>query len=121
MDANDMTPSQLRELANKKEREAKPFKTGKLKFDLYQKIYYSINLPNEEFWLYSTEEVQKQIDEFMKKVKENFDLVLKKDTEFVCLLIEGKECWFDNVNYGVESMNEEWASKYLTDIKKAGE
>lgn len=121
MNANDMTPAQLRELADKKEKESKPIKKGKLKFDLYNQKYVFIDVSDTSFWLYSTEEVQSKIDEFVEKAKSNFKLVLKKDTEFVCYLRDGQECWYDNVNYGIEEMNEEFASKYLTDIKKVEE
>lgn len=119
MDANSMTPQQLRKLADEKEENSKPIKEGFLKEDLYSfdgdsSNYNAYFIKHRDFWLYS----KKTKDEIIKDFASKFALVLKAGTKFVCFLDKGKETWFDDVNYGVESMSEEWAEKYLVNIQK---
>lgn len=96
----------------KKKEDDKPKKIGFLKEDLF-----TIS-PNEDAhifsnWILSREEKQKEIDEFIN----NFQLACPAGTKFVCFIDDGNESWFDDINYGIENMDNDWANKYLKDIK----
>jgi hypothetical protein len=118
MDLNEMTPAQLRELAAKKEEEAanKVIKVGYLKCDLYN--FHSDSGDRMEFrvswgksWLKTKEEKEGCIKQFEKR----FELVLRKGAKFIKFADDG---WFDDENYGVESMSDEWADMYLENIQE---
>lgn len=64
------------------------------------------------FWLCD----EKQKKKWKKKFNEHFKLVLKKGTQFVCFIWNGKENWYDNVDYGIECMDDKWALEYLENI-----
>lgn len=112
-----MNSKELRALADKLDEENKPKKKGFLKFDLYNFNFdYRQNvfeIENESgFWLHTLEEKENLIASF----KGRFEQVLKAGAEFTCYIRDGEEEWHDNENYGVESMNENWAEKYLENI-----
>jgi hypothetical protein len=116
-DANQMTPEELRALADQKEEGEKPIKTGELKHDLYcfdsNAVKYHMN--NMEYWMVTKEEV----DLFIATVEKLCcSLDLKKGAKFICFLEDGGESWYDDVNYGVEGVGADWAEKHLTNIKK---
>jgi hypothetical protein len=123
MDANSLTPAELRALADKKEQESTPIKEGFLKVDLYDfDAQYSSDPPGRyqipeeqlDFWLF-TKQQQKEI---IKNFTESFSKVLSKGARFLCFLDDGKEDWYDDVGYGVEAMDADWAAKYLEKIRK---
>lgn len=112
-----MTPKELRDLADKIERENIVVKKGYLKMDLYNfhsDSYHCLSFKESwgDFWLYN----KKQKEDFIQDFISRFDLVLPEGTEFVCYLVDGKETWYDNIKYGVEEVDEKWAKKYLRDI-----
>lgn len=103
----------------KEEDDEKPKKVGYLKEDLYSyandrdcDLHFCSDL-SMDFWL-ATEQ---QKENFIKEFVEHFKRVLKKGDKFVCFIVNGKEEWYDDVNYDVECMNKEWAETYLENIK----
>jgi len=116
-DADQMTPEELRELADQKEAEGKIVKKGVLKHDLYEsfvgKQYYPIDFGH---WLITEEQRNETIEDFKKELP----LVLKKGTPFVGLNFENGISWFDDINYGCEDQSEEWANKNLENIVEVG-
>lgn len=119
MNANQMTPKELRELANKKEKEDKPIKFGYLKCDLYafqSTVGYNgihfYKMKNVEF-LQSKE----QKDELIKEFASRFIKVVSKGDRFECYLDDNIETWWSEFG-DVESMDSEWAEKYLENITK---
>lgn len=104
----------------KEDEEKRAKKEGFLKKDLYSYDISgrSCNLGFElesdtDFWLCDKETKE----EWIKLFTEHFELVLKKGTRFVCYIEGGKELWYDDVNYGVENMDEKWAKEYLINIR----
>jgi hypothetical protein len=55
------------------------------------------------------------ISEFIKSV----DLI-KKGTKFVKIQFEEEDegSWYDDTNFGIENMDDDWANKYLEKIEK---
>lgn len=121
MNYSSMSPQELRKLADKKEQENVVRKVGYLKCDLYNfqsdrngSINFSASWGS--FWLKTKEEK----DDLIREFKSRFEKVLKKGTKFVCFITDGEECWFDDENYGVESMTTAWAAEWLenqTDVE----
>ena len=107
----EMTPDELRALADKKEKmnkdePLKPVKTGKLKHDLY-----TVN-PNDFFNLVAT---KKELSDFVCKGAE---LVLSAGETFLCYLVNGGvEEWADSDECYIEFETAEWAAANLIDIK----
>lgn len=117
MDANCLSPKELRELADKKEAENKVAKVGYLKCDLYNfnsdASWNGICFKKStDFWLYT----EKTKDKIIKEFIDRFSMVLPKGAKFVCFVIDGEDQWFDDVNYGVEGMDAKWAEKWLENI-----
>jgi len=85
------------------------YKIGYLKCDLY------INNTNDvKYRLLSEEEKVDAIEQF----KLAFTLALPKGSKFVCYKnSDGTDAWFDDVKYGLESLNKEWAEKYLENVE----
>ena len=46
-----------------------------------------------------------------------FELACPAGTKFVCFIDEDGEAWYDDINYGIENMDADWAAKYLRDIQ----
>lgn len=91
-----------------------PKKTGVLKEDLY---YFGdlSRLIDCEYEFITLSEVNKIIKKLKKKLK-NKKVVSAGDT-FDCFIEkDGRESWYDRV-WGIEGMSEEWARKFLKDIK----
>lgn len=113
-----MNSKQLRELADKMDEEDIVRKIGYLKEDYYSFDSdgngFVFSQPYTDFWLLTKKEKIKLINQFESK----FELVLLKGTKFNCYVIDGKECWFDDVGYGVEMMNSKWAEKNLENINE---
>jgi hypothetical protein len=106
-----MSPQELRALADKKEQENKVQKIGYLKHNLYSlDIDYDLSRYLRE-GLFCIEKSEKE--EIEKKIKGLFKITAKKNTKFVCFIVDDKECWFDDENIGIESMPQEWAEKNL--------
>ena len=107
-------------LKKRAEEEAlKPKKVGYLKEDLYSyendegcnlKFYADCE---SGFWLCNKEQKNKWIEEFSK----HFEIALKKGSKFVCYIDDDEDRWYDDHNYGVESMDAEWAQKFLENIE----
>jgi hypothetical protein len=113
MDAEKMTPAELRKLADTKEQKGDEFvKEGFLKHDLYEYNENSnINLSIYDFWLFTKEDM----DELLAIPR--FEKVLSKGTRFICFIDNDEENWYDNIEYGIESMSSEWAEEHLENIK----
>ena len=114
MNIENMTPEQLRKLADSIEEEQnnKVVKIGYLKHDLY--INYSVRLPENHTFIYT----KKTFDKFIDKIKNEFD-ILKKGTKFICFF--GEDGWFDNINYGLECLDDKWAEENLERIEEINE
>ncbi|RTK95545.1 MAG: hypothetical protein EKK64_06900 [Neisseriaceae bacterium] len=132
MDPNLIDSSQLRDLANKKEQDAKkimeevsllreladqkeqnPAKQGWLKSDIYCFYNSEFTLNNLSRKVFSFEEKEGVIDSF----EESFILISKKGTKFVRNFGEnGQELWYEEIASGnaMGALNKEWAEKYLT-------
>lgn len=109
--ADTMSPHELRVLADKKEQEDKIQKIGYLKHNLYSLDTDDDLSASFREGLFCIEKSEKE--EIENKVKSLFKITAKKNTKFVCFIIDGKECWFDDENIGIESMPQEWAEKNL--------
>jgi hypothetical protein len=85
-------------------------KIGFLKEDLYDfKPKHGI----DAFWLSTTTRRNQLIENF----KNAFKLVMEKGVKFNCYDVDGQECWFDSIHYGIEYMDAKWASEYLENIQ----
>lgn len=119
VDANNMTPTELRKLADQKEEENKVIKEGFLKEDLYSfSNSYAGDAglsfrKTDEDWLSRRVDRDRIIQEFIN----SFELVLPKGTRFVAFRYNGTIHWFDDINYGVEEADEDWAEKHLENIR----
>jgi hypothetical protein len=118
-DPKFMTPAELRALADKKEKESKPVKEGFLKHDLYNFVSWGtrfdlVDAVNKG--LYFREE--QEIDEVLDNLRCFKKRIMMKGTKFVCLVRDGRESWFDDIRYGVEDMNSEWANHHLENIRE---
>ncbi len=135
----EMTPAELRELADQKEQEiqskqSKPFKTALIKEDLYLSpiesgsgVFLNTELPEElELNLLTLNEVNKVIVELVR----SFKISLKKDQMVYCFNLgpDEPEVWMDGEDpdkdvslleeyFYHEIENEELEEKYLKDIK----
>ena len=103
------------------EESTRPKKTATLKVDLYE---YDTDDRSCDLGYYRESEnymclcEKHTMDKWIKEFKEHFVLELPKGTPFVCYIYgDGKEYWFDDVNYGIEEMGSEWASKFLENVK----
>jgi len=108
---SQMTPAELRLLADKKEKESKVIKTAFLKHDLYNFDPDKVELLPQ--WYITKEQIEAQ----MSNIKMGISLILPKGTEFECYLVNGKESWFDTANYGIEDMPEDWAKQNLENFQ----
>lgn len=91
----------------------KPKFTAKLAHDLYALNTETLSDLASTYELLSKE----NIDHLFSNIK-LYNKVLSKGTKFVGFLNEdGTTSWFDDVNYGIESMGDQWATEHLTDIK----
>lgn len=115
MNADFMTPAELRALADLKEKENSIIKRATLKHDLYEPPqeagFGGIRYHNNEMdhWLLTQHQKNAIIEEF----SDQFELVLPKGTPFVAYMVSGNELWYDDVNFGCEDQSEEWARKNL--------
>lgn len=113
---DQMTPDELRALANQKEKEDsnKIVKVGYLKEDLYHFIKTGLlDVLNRTDWFLSKNKVEK----IFLEIKSHFEIILKAGSKFDCYLEEGEESWYDSSNAGVECMSAKWATKYLENIE----
>lgn len=115
VDPSELTVEELKALLIMKDEENHPTKEGFLKEDLYDSpqdrdVLDVIRLRD---WLVT----KKQLAEILEEIRESFPLAVPKGTRFVCFNINGGENWFDDVNHGIEHMDENWANEYLENIK----
>lgn len=119
MNTHNMTPAQLRALADQIEQENhRPTYVGYLKHDLYECSHSGkllIETP-DEFWLFTKKQKDSFLNKEMLKLKESFNIALKKGTKFNCYYIDGAYLWYDGLNYGVEDMMDDWAQEHLENI-----
>lgn len=88
-------------------------KTGRLKHPLwYNNAAYSAS---DYDWLMTAKELNAAI----KEIKESCYTKIDAGTEFVCYVVANEEEWYDNINFGIEVMDKDWAIKHLKDIKEA--
>lgn len=57
-------------------------------------------------------------DEKNSAIANAFELVIPVGTKFVCFIDDNEESWYDDIGYGIEAMNHEWARKYLKNIRR---
>jgi len=100
-----------------REKESRVVKEGFLKEDLYtfdsskgySGIHYHINMGDEYF-------TSEQVDDVVNDFKSHFKLALEKGTRFVAFWYYDSLMWYDDVGYGIEEMEDDWAEKYLEPI-----
>ena len=117
-DLNDMTPDELREYANQKEKQeedGKAIKTAEAKYNLY--YINKDNLKNimddiSYDWIISIDE----IDSLLSQIKGEIELIISKGDDFECINEDG-DSWYDLTSGWVEGFDEEWAKIHLTNIK----
>lgn len=129
----EMTPQELRDIADKKEREAhfnaidanikvlsdkrEPIKQGFLKHDMYKVIDNNITVHDaglkecrsNDFELVTSECKQKIVDLF----DEQFKLALPHGTRFVCFIEHEQERWYDQGSGYVKGGSIYWAEQHL--------
>jgi len=108
-----LTEEEKQIILKKREKEDrnKPKKTGVAKTNIYTRI--DIDFPIDSWFFNTTEK-----DDCIKKFADTFELAIKKGNSFSCFIDEdGEESWFDDIGYGFEQMNSEWAAKYLDNIR----
>lgn len=104
----EMTPQELRELADKKEEDKyKPVKQAELKHDLY---YVKENMACD--WLVTSERKDEIINDM-------FTLVLK-GTEFECYTIDGIDNWYDIDGFDIDKPAD-WVEEHLENIRNIDE
>ena len=128
MDANQMTPDELRALADEKEEQSKPIKKATLKHDLYRfdsdsgfpygTIRLAIPEKFKHHWLYTKEERDEILENFKSQINDCFKHTLDNGTEFLCFKYDGKEQWEDADFGEIEGADNNWAKTHLTNIKK---
>ncbi len=99
MNANSMTPSELRALADKKEKENKPLKVGYLKADLF--VFKGIERIAGGA-TYLSPQAQNYVNALVEEIKSKMTLELKAGTKFYYYYKDGYGVWYDDVNYGKE-------------------
>lgn len=106
---DEMTPQELREMADKKEAEdlMKVFKTGKLKHNLYLVDSETTQEVRSCGFLYTIDEIN--------KIKKKLFIVVESKGSIVNKYSYGW-CSEDEYIYGE---NDEWAKKHLEDIQDA--
>lgn len=116
--AEDMTPDELRALADQKEAgtKRKPVKRGVLKHDLY---FIDSNAQRDIDELFGSYTLT--WDDMHTAIKDVTDHapVLCSGSEFLCYLVHGIEKWWDNedeVAQGIECEDSNWAEEHLEDI-----
>ncbi len=116
-----MTPKELRALADKleQEEENRIYKIGFLKEDYYVFLqsyrYHCISF--QKSWAECKMLNRSQVDSFIQEFSNNFQLALPKGTKFICYKSDNTEMWCDDVNYGIEDRNSQWAQRYLENIQ----
>lgn len=116
-EATNMTPQQLRELADRMEEEQKPIKTGRAKQAIYAWDGCNLELPDkfrrDQSYFFESEKSEIMHD-LNKQVAESFCLIAAPGDLFYCYNFDGKELWANN------EMEEgpEWARKNLIDIQE---
>ncbi len=116
-DANQMTPEELRALADQREFDIvdKVIKTGELKHDLYYFDFKDVSSLAQDMEFWATKE---ELDIFIKDVMSLApSLNLKKGDSFSCYHYSYEDMWFDDDGVGMEEMPNEWAEKHLINIK----
>ena len=100
-----------------------PFMEGTLKENLYYipgtTSRITIDLSSADSHCFFTKE---GFDKAIQDVKDSFELCLPKGTRFVAFKYdwmgeEGKVYWFDDIGWGAEELPQEWADKFLENIK----
>lgn len=107
MNAEDMTPEELRALANLKEQEQEQFritKIGYLKCDLYTYV------PQPERWFCTLEEKEEWC-------RDSFTLLYPKGSQFLCTIYEGEESWVYDKDPDGDDWDTLWAEKFLENIE----
>lgn len=119
MDANSLSPDQLRALADQKEQEAKVRKIGFLRHDLYDfpsVVGYSglhYHRGDIQFPLTPAER-----DDAIKKFTRGFKMILPRGLRMNCYLIDGEEVWSDD-DGNLEIINDaRWVEKHLERVEE---
>lgn len=110
----DMTPEELRKLADEKEDELNSvIKEGILKHDIYHHGIERITPSQYLDWNFTKDE----FDQFINNISNHMlKLMIPKETRFICYNDCGIEFWTDDINFGIEADND-WAEKHLENIK----
>ena len=115
MDAKFMTASELRTLAEEKEKENKPIKIGYLKHDVFL-VYNREHAVIFDDFVISKQDLKETIKKFLETFHNSIDKI-EKGAKFECFLFDGIEYWYDIENKGVDEMESDWAEKHLERIK----
>lgn len=125
---DEMTPAELRKLADKKEElyPDKPVKEGFLKHDLYYcRDGWDTFDPGEYAYWVMTKKVR---DEAIKKFADSFGITLSRGTRFECYTdCDGDyEMWYDcggkrGRSLRVKEADGDWAKEHLEKIRPVGQ
>ena len=88
----------------------KPKKMGFLKHNIY--FYSQPHMPET----YASMITQSEKDSLIEDYESCFSL-LESGTKCVCFIDDGVELWFDDVNFGIEERDSDWAKENLINIQ----
>lgn len=113
--ADSMTPEQLRELADEKEKQAGDVKRfiGYAKHDIFylNPVWRKHVISSDRIRDGATALSRKDIDKIKSDIEDSLDIIVKKGDPVHCVVEDGKQLWYDDEEYFL--MNEEWAKKML--------
>lgn len=94
----------------------KPIKSGVLKHDLVDVDCFNLSdfLETDDEYI-TLEELEHAIIS-AKNAVINTIYQIKAGSKFLCYIDDGYECWYDDVGYGLECMDDEWARRHLKNI-----
>jgi len=117
MDADKMSPAQLRELADHKENDVAT-QEGFLKEGLYWCVGINASLFDAvvPYDLVSHTKMM-SLKELAMEMLDSIFVTVPRNTRFICFEDEDSSFWYDDIGIGIEDMTDEWAQKNLRDIR----
>lgn len=115
LDANLLTPSELRKLADEKEKIQHKM-AGYLKHDLYilDSKYYDLRTKNDAYWWLIT---QQELESILICLKaELTSNKIKKGSKFASYIEDNNILWYHEKECIIDMMNEDWAQENLENI-----
>lgn len=116
MNADCMSPAELRALADKKEKESKVVKIGYAKENIYSFDFDRVNFDLKYIVLTATA-ADNYIKHIHKSLSQAMRLIIPAETKFYAYKISDTLIWYDGINYGFE-FNDSDSHKYLHNIRK---